>query len=274
MQKKVLEKYMIDYVFVVLVYRNTADLEDFLVSTKEITGNYKVIVVNAYFDEKTKSDAQKIAEEFNCDFLNIENKGYSYGNNIGIEYAHTHYDPKFVIVSNPDIVIRRFDLAPCELQGDIIAPDITAATGKKQNPMMVRRSKTSEKLIYQGFKKNNNILLFAGIAINKITRILCLFCTQKKEKFPIYCAHGSFVILSKNAIEKLGVRIYDEEIFLFAEESVLAYKAHKYSLTTIFDKRIRVDHKEDGSMKLGGIAVNKELSKANIYYYEHYVRNL
>ena len=47
---------MIDYVFVVLVYRNTADLEDFLVSTKEITGNYKVIVVNAFFDEKTKSE--------------------------------------------------------------------------------------------------------------------------------------------------------------------------------------------------------------------------
>ncbi len=82
------------------------------------------------------------------------------------------------------------------------------------------------------------------------------------------------MILSKNAIETLGVRIYDEKIFLFAEESVLAYKAHKYGLTTIFDKRIRVDHKEDGSMKLGGIAVNKELSKANIYYYEHYVRNI
>lgn len=265
-------KQMYDYVFVVLVYRNTDDLAEFIESANQQVKNFKIVVVNSYYDEMTKNKARKLAEDNNCDFLNIENKGYSYGNNVGIEYAHTHYNPKFVIVSNPDIVIRRFDFEPSELQGDIIAPDITAATGKKQNPMMVRRSKISEKLIYQGFKKNNNILLFAGIGINKITRILCLFCTQNKEKFPIYCAHGSFVVLSKNAIEKLGVRIYDEKIFLFAEESVLAYKAHKHGLKTIFDKRIRVDHKEDGSMKLGGIAVNNELAKANIYYYEHYVK--
>ncbi len=77
------------YIFVVLVYRNTGDLEDLTknLGEKFESGKYRVIVVNAYFDDDTKSESERISNECDADFINVPNKGYSYGNNRGIEYA-------------------------------------------------------------------------------------------------------------------------------------------------------------------------------------------
>lgn len=265
-------KEIYNYIFIVLVYRNTDDLLEFIESANRLVPNFKIVVVNSYYDETTRKIVQSIAERNNCDFINVENKGYSFGNNVGIEYAAQKYTYKYLIVSNPDIVIKKFDFNPDKNNGDIIAPYIVAASGKQQNPMMVRRIKMSEWLIYHGFKDSSKILLTAGIAINKISREFALRINRNCGEYQIYCAHGSFLLLSSKAIQKLGVRPYDENMFLFAEESVLARQAEKKHLKTVYSNQIQVFHKEDGSMKLGGIVVNKELAKANVYYYEHYVK--
>lgn len=265
-------KFMYEYIFVVLVYRNTNDLGEFIESVNQFVENFKIVVVNSYYDEYTKKLAKKIAEENTCDFINVENKGYSYGNNVGIEYATKKYSYKYLVVSNPDVIIEKFDFNPNDSGRDIVAPCIITASGKSQNPMMVKRSKISEWLIYHGFKNSAKPFLIAGIGINRINRELALQFNKNRDEYPIYCAHGSFLLLSHEAIEKIGTKPYDENMFLFAEESVLASRAEKTHLKTIYSNSIKVLHKEDGSMKLCGIAVNKELAKANIYYYEHYVK--
>lgn len=267
-------KQMYDYIFVVLVYRNTDDLAEFVESVDQKVKNYKIVVVNSYYDETTKNRARKLAEDNNCDFINVENKGYSFGNNAGIEYATEKYSYKYLIVSNPDIVIKKFDFDPDKKMGDIIAPYIVAASGKNQNPMVIKRSKASEWLIYHGFKNHSQLLLVMGIGINRIKREIALKINRNRREYPIYCAHGSFLLISSDTIKQIGVRPYDENMFLFAEESVLANLAEKKGLKTVYYNQIRVLHKEDGSMKLGGIAVNNELAKANIYYYEHYVKGI
>lgn len=70
----------------------------------------------------------------------------------------------------------------------------------------------------------------------------------------------------------MGGAVYDENIFLFAEEMVLAAKARKLCMKTIFDNSISVFHKEDGSMNLSNISIQGELAKGNVYYYEHYIK--
>ena len=122
---------------------------------------------------------------------------------------------------------------------------------------------------YMGFKYNLKYLTYIGILISKIIR--CIFLLVKKNHVcRIFGAHGSFVILSRKAVNRL-YPIYDENIFLFAEESVLAMKARKANLLTCYYPKISINHKEDGSMKLSNLVLNDELKKANIYYYEHYV---
>ena len=65
------------YIFVILVYRNTGDLVECLESIKAKVSSYKSIVVNAYYDEASKLEVERIASIYQCDFINIENKGYS-----------------------------------------------------------------------------------------------------------------------------------------------------------------------------------------------------
>ncbi|MDY2627201.1 MAG: hypothetical protein SOW08_02615 [Lachnospiraceae bacterium] len=267
-----MEKEIFDYVFVVLVYRNYQDLDELIVSISKTIVNYRILVVNSYYDEDSEKKVRFVADKYHCDFINVENRGYSYGNNHGIKYAADHYRFRYLVVSNPDIIIGKFPQNCRELKGDIIAPEIIAASGKHQNPMHIRENRVSEWLIYKGFKKQNNLLILAGIGMNKILREIFLRIRKPTEdsKIKIFAAHGSFVIFSSRAIRKLGTAPYDENIFLFAEESVLGIKAKREGLITTYMPCIRVNHKEDGSMKLGGISVNKELARANIYYYETY----
>lgn len=261
------KRFFYDYVAVILVYRNTIDLKECINSIYKKISSVKIIVVNAFYDKESEKQINEIAKELSCDFIGIENKGYSYGNNRGIEFALEHYNFKYIIISNPDIVVERF--IECNKQDcDIIAPQIITANGKKQNPMIIKESKLAEYLIYSGLKKNSRLFFLMGILLNKLQRI---FLFLKKED-SIFAAHGSFVIMKKKVVDMIKP-LYDENLFLFAEEGVLAYRCREKGLKTVYDSNIVIHHKEDGCMRLADFSVNNELKKANIYFYEKYVLN-
>lgn len=265
------------YIFIILVYRNTNDLEDCLISIKSNVQSFKVIVINAFYDRDTYDNCYQIAKKYDCDFINIENKGYSYGNNRGIEYAKENYDYDYIIISNPDIEIIDFDDSALNHKRifDIFAPRIITLKNNLQNPMAVRRNKIAEAIEYRGFKHNSKLLVLCGIAISKISRKIFSIIPQLygRSQYPIYCAHGSFVILSRKAITTLQP-VYDERMFLFGEEGVLALKAQKAGIKTCYYDLIHIKHKEDGSMKLSDLSINSILAESNKYYYETYVQNL
>lgn len=260
------------YIFVILVYRNTKDLEECIQSIEDFLLSYKIIVVNAFYDEESMKAVRTIAENRGCVFIDVENKGYSYGNNIGIEFARKNYDYEYVIVSNPDITINKFDDSVIDQNFvyDIVAPKITAADGRLQNPMYVKKPFISEWLEYKGFKHQLLWLVRAGIFISKLKRAYYIRINSGKNLYTIYGAHGCFVMLSKEAVDKL-FPVYDENMFLFAEEMVLAIKSYKKGLKTCYYDGISIKHKEDGSMKLSDLKIYEELRKSNLYYYEHYI---
>ncbi len=267
-----MEKY--NNIFVILTYKNYEDLKECIDSIKEKVSSYKIIVVNSYFDDETMNIFESIAKENNCDFINVENKGYSYGNNVGIDFALKNYYFDYLVVSNPDIIVKDYnqEVLTNNTKYGIIAPKIIARSGKLQNPMCVRRSKLSCKLEYKGFKKDSKFWIMFGIGINKINRTLkTFFHFNKKKPYKIYAAHGSFVLLKKDAIQKL-YPVYDENMFLFGEESVLAEKAKQKGILIGQFNSIVVNHKEDGSMKLADFSINDELKKSNIYFYENYMK--
>lgn len=261
-----------EYIMIILVYRNTTDLIDCLVSINKNIANNHVILVNAYYDEKTYNEVSRIAKEYGCDFVNVENKGYGFGNNRGITYAEKFYEYNYIVVLNPDTIIKKFKICREGLKGDIIAPKIVTMNGKNQNPMLVKENYIAEKLIYIGFVKRQQFFVKVGIAMNKILRLLFLTkCVLiKKETYPIYAVHGSFVLIKKEAISAMQGMPYDENMFLFAEENVLARKAKLLKLQTVYIPDIEIYHKEDGSMNASDIVVDRESMKSNIYYFEKY----
>lgn len=254
------------FVAVVLTYRNSQDLIECIDSMQDKIPSCKIVVVNAYYDDETMNEIKEAAITRDCDFINIDNKGYGFGNNAGIEYANTHYKYEYIIISNPDITIDKFDIDNL-LPNKIYAPKVITRIGKNQNPMVIKRNKCSEYFVYKGFKDDNKFYLMTGLVLGKISNLI--HKKSFKNTYKIYQAHGSFVIIHYDALKNIHP-IYDDNMFLFAEEGVLAYKAEKQGIETYFTNEIVIQHKEDGSMSLADFTIDNELKKANIYFYEKY----
>ncbi len=276
----------IQNIFVVLTYMNSADLEDFLKSLSKVASDYKVIVVNSFYNRKTKMKIEAIANQYNCDFLNVENKGYSYGNNRGIEYALEHYDFCYLTVSNADIIVKKYKTDNLPSEG-IFAGVIIARDGRAQNPMVVHECRLREKLGYEAFKQNKKWMMICSIGINKIDRecFLLLHRDIRKDRtdslklVKVSQAHGSFIVFARLSLAKLWngtdvnyKGVFDENMFLFAEESVLAKRARRLGIPIYYGNFAICNHKEDGSMKLSMIDTSGELAKSNVYYYEKYCK--
>lgn len=265
----------IGFVFITLVYRNYGDIKDLCKSLKKhVKDSYKVIVVDAFYDDVTSEDVKNISAQYGCDYLSIENKGYGYGNNRGLDYALGTYSFKWAVICNPDTVLSSdISLNKLRKSSGIVAPNIIARNGKHQNPYWAYKNTFAERLIYLGYLKDNKPLMYCGVGINKVLRECFLIVNSISGKFSrIYACHGSFVILSKKFLDDSGFR-YDEDMFLFYEEPYLAYVARNNGITTEFRREMVVRHKEDGSMDLAKISEYPYLKKSYVYFYETYIMN-
>lgn len=261
------------YLFIVLTYKNSSDLIDFISSVKNcVEESNKILIVNSYYDEDTKDEIERIATLNDCPFINVENRGYGAGNNRGIEYAKDNFEFDFLIVSNPDITIKEFKANCLDRYLDrpyIIAPEIICRTNKKQNPATVKNFKFATWLMYRGYKKRRKIVLYCGIALNKVCKLFCKIFSRKH--LPVFQAHGSFVVFNKQALDDLDA-VYDENIFMFCEELDLAHKAKVKEIKTVYSPDVYVYHKEDGSIKVSDINVFERERESFIYCYEKWKR--
>lgn len=264
-----------EFVFITLVYRDTIDILEFISSVKEKISNYKIVIVNAHFDKETDNILAQIAKKNNCDIINIDNGGYGYGNNKGINYVNNKYIYDYLVIANPDTVVEYIDIIGLKkIKNGVIAPVIRNLKGKNQNPYWAKKCDLGEWLIYKGCLLNKRFVSCIGYVINRIVREICLFKVRRKSEYikEIFAAHGSFLIFSCSVIDKLG-ELYDDKIFMFAEEADLAYKLKKNKIKTYYTNYIRICHKEDGCIKQSNINENEIYKNSIIYYYEKVKRN-
>lgn len=259
------------YIFIILTYKSTNDLPECIDSINSNVHENKIIIVNSHFDDASSKWFAEYSSRHGCDFIDVPNKGYGYGNNRGIEYAKKHYSFEFIVISNPDIIVKKFDDSEIEKlpYGVVIAPMITTIKGKAQNPYWLKKNCLAERLIYEGLKNKNRLPLYCGYAINKAIREIGLkrFRRSMKKEMYIYAAHGSFCVYPANVLE-VCTPLFDENMFLFSEERYLAHEFENKGIKIILTKSISVIHKEDGSMSVAKINEDDEERKSTIYYYE------
>ena len=263
-----IQKKSYEYIFIVVTYRNGEDLFDFDKSLKKNINNYKVIIVNNFMNDETEKRIKEISDILNYDFISSENKGYGAGNNKGIEYALSKYDFNYIIISNSDIVIKKFDTKKLPTENAVIGPKIITINGKYQNPYWVLENKSIQKILYNGFKKNSKLNLIISQGINKIIRELFLLLNKNKKKaIKTYAVHGAFLIITKDVINKIHP-LYDENMFLYYEEAYLAKKCKNNNIKKYFYPEIEILHKEDGSTKGSNINLNGHATNSFKYYFE------
>lgn len=257
-----------EYVFCVLVYRNVFDIKYLVESINENVNDAKVVIVNSFFDEKSKQEINECAISYGCDFVNVENKGYSYGNNEGIYYICNKYEFKYLIISNPDIIVKRFPNSELISDACITGPIIKTIQGKLQNPYWAKENYLGEWMLYFGFKYRIGFFRIMTYAINKIIRnfVMGLYKVIRKECFYTYACHGSFMIIPYGILHRI-LPVFDDKMFLFNEEALLAYKAKKNNIRICINKNIEVVHKEDGSLKMSNVNEFNRQRESFIYYF-------
>lgn len=258
-----------DFIFVVLVYRNTDDLSDFFAHFA--VPDSKVIVVNSFYDELSESTFRIIAENYGADFISVPNNGYGAGNNRGIEYALHHYDFQYLVVSNADVLIKDLDFYTVQKYGNvIIAPEIRNVNGKRQNPSTpFTPSRLRENVHYWMIKRKYYKIIWILYVWSRLTKNFYYLISRWKKD--VFSAHGAFLIIPKGLLDHL-VPLYDERMFLFNEEEHLGRLAASKGIKTCYAKDIRIYHKEDGSMIVANVNHMKQTRQSYMIYYENWIK--
>lgn len=240
------------HIFVVLVYKNTDVLQGFFESLKGTLNDYKVILVNSYYDDASEISCREYAAKYNCDYLAIPNKGYSAGNNVGIQFALDHYNFDFIIISNSDIIIKKLDnLDKFVGKECIIGPETIMLTGKRQNPAQGHNKFLNVLYLMfsrKGYRYNSKILITCCHACSRMSKWLTyayafLF---KKKTVRVFSVHGSFIIMTTPVVLKLNP-VFCDEMFLYNEELYLGLRAKQYNIPLYYTKENVVNHLEGAS---------------------------
>ena len=253
-------------VVIVLIYGETQDVISLNDSLKSNEIDYQIVVVESYSNERNKLKNMQISNSIGADYLCVENRGYGYGNNRGISFARTKYNFEYCIISNADVVVNKIDLSDIPKKNIVIGPLIKTLKNKNQNPYWAVNCKIANRIIYVGFKYRLKSFLFIGRAINKILRELFLLILGDSIK-TVFALHGSFLIFSKDVINKYSP-IFDDNSFLYNEEMWLANNMKKNSVKMMIDPKIRILHKEDGCSENSKIDFNECERKSYIYFYD------
>ena len=209
-------------------------------------------------------DCKKVATQYHADFLNIENRGYGAGNNVGVKYAMEHYKFDYLVISNSDIIIEDF-AAISEIQETkvLIAPSITILTGGKQNPNIVFESKLRYNLYKKGLLNGDKAAMFMARVITRASREIVLFWSRvfNIKQVKIFGAHGAFFIMSASAAKEL-YPIFNEDMFLYNEEYYLAYRCKQLNIPVYFCPKIKIKHLEGASSSAASVNVRNQTIKS------------
>ncbi len=220
---------------------------------------FKVLDHIVVVDNNSSDNSLEVLEKYKSKKIDIvvnkENKGYAYGNNVGIKYLRENYKCDYVIISNPDIIVSEstIDVLVEDLKTvDVIAPTIN----------QLGESIKGWKL--PSFKKQINTItsnrLFKNESIYKED-----YYTKGLNEVEV--VSGCFFGIKDSALKKIGD--FDEGTFLYFEENILGYKLKNKKIKTYVDTSIEVIHNLSVSVDRNVKKTKKyKILMNSLFYYE------
>ena len=178
----------------ILVVDNNSTDDSFSIFIKEFSGKVEVI--------KTS-----------------RNGGYGYGNNYGIAYLRAKYNSKYIIIANPDVVFTDESISNMESfleshkEYAIVAPIMHDKHGNIMSNFGWNISKKSSYIFEIG-------LIGSKIITRNSSRI-----DLSKKVIDIDAIAGSLLLINTDSFVKAGC--YDENVFLYCEETILGFRLKK-----------------------------------------------
>lgn len=227
-----------------------------------------IIVVDNCSSTEDRTNLEEILNSYSedekgCHIItylpNDVNKGYNAGNNIGLRYANEQ-GYKYALISNPDMeypnvcyISRMVDVMKENTCIGVQATDIINNDGKHQNPL--RELSYWEESLWP-------LEIFKNIRSNK-------WYSMPHDK-SCYCekVSGCCLLLSLTFVAQIG--FFDQNVFLYSEESILAKQVSLVGYKTYYNSEISAIHRHIEKAKGNPKPRMKALFSSRQYYLENY----
>ena len=249
---------------VILNYNTSIECEkciEYIHTQRDV--NYLIVLVDNCSSKDDVKKLEIIAREKNVKLIkNVQNNGYSAGNNVGLKYACDR-GCKYAVIINPDVeLVNPFSLKRmCEVMDndatvavcgtDIVLPD----SNVHHNP--------SKELSF----------------IDEFDWIGCYYRYRHKPQgtwwlgdFSVssYCEklHGCCFMIRMSFLCTIG--FLDEHTFLYSEEPILAKQVERTGMRMYYIADVQIIHNHIKSAKGNPLKRWKILSESRKYYLKHY----
>lgn len=239
---------------------------------------YKVIDKIVVVDNKSTNpeNSFELLQELKSKKVEViqteKNGGYTYGNNFGINYLKSkneEYD--YYAISNPDIDISEDAIEKCvkfleeNEKAGVVAPRMMDGNGN-----WVRRSSWK----FRTFKREvvHSLRILEVLFYSVLRNGEYSETDYKNPVLKVEAISGAFFIIKKEVLDKINM--FDENVFLFYEEDILAKQVQNLGLEIYSLNDISFKHYE--SQTIGKTFTYfkkmKELYKSKMYYHKTYTK--
>lgn len=240
-----------------VVYENYTVLKDFLESLRQQTNqNFHLFLIDVS-DKK-----QKMKITINNQQLTIIpelNRGYSYAVNIGLKQAIKKAFQYFCILNNDtyfqkDFIDKTFN-SILHRPSSIIGGKIYYAPGYEFHKDRYTKSDLGKVIWFAGGKIDWNHVLTPHVGVDMID------IGQYNKTKEVDFVNGALMLFDKNVIDKTG--FWDENYFLYFEDTDYCVRAKKIGLKLIYDPNIIIWHKNAQSTGGSGSIIHQKYQRIN-----------
>ena len=256
---------------IIVNYNDVDDTEKYVNTiTKYDVINRIVVVDNQSTTAGTFENLKKLESEKVKVIQSEKNGGYDYGNNFGIRYLQNlneEYD--YYIISNPDISVTEEAIKHClevaenDSKIGVIAPRMF---NKDNNP--IRRSSWKMRTFWLDVVHSTRVLEMIFYKILRNGEYSSK--DYEKEILEVEAISGAFFVIKAKVLNEIG--LFDEEVFLFYEEDILAKMLSEKKYKTISLNSEKFIHYESQTI---GKTFNyykkmRQLFISKMYYHKKY----
>ena len=222
-------------------------------------------------EEADETDDDDEAEQFHRYMLvkAEKNGGYGYGNNLGVQYAYEIAGADLVLIANPDAV---FD-EDC-LRKVITCFEDEPNAAVVSVPSIGRGGKPEWQISAWPLRSFFGELLHTGPLMKRLFRH---WLEYPEKKFAgggpvrVDAVHGAFLMVDADRFMACGG--FDENVFLYGEENILAFKMQDNGSKTMLLTDCSYRHKGSGTISASYNAVERQKLRqtSEMYYFKHYL---
>ena len=186
-----------------------------------------VLVDNDSRDGSYEKLASSLADESKIKVISSRsNSGYAIGNNLGVKEAINSFDPKFIAIMNPDVVIAESKTISAIIEAFRADNDLSICTGLMLDSSRMLNPRS---IAWKTLDKLDDCLLNLPYFSSRISlKKYRAFRIHENGLIYVDVVPGSFFVARTDYFKKMGM--FDENTFLYCEERILGIKAKRLRL--------------------------------------------